>query len=46
MNPTAILALISDLYDQLSKLTEDNAALRRQLGQLPPSPSEGVTEGE
>lgn len=29
MNPAAILALISDLYTQVSALTEENAALRK-----------------
>jgi hypothetical protein len=28
MNPTAILALIGDLYQQIAALTEENQALR------------------
>ena len=28
MNPTAILALIGDLYSQIADLTEQNAQLR------------------
>lgn len=28
MNPTAILALIGDLYQQIAALTEENHALR------------------
>jgi len=31
MNPAAILALISDLYSQVTALTQENAALREQL---------------
>jgi hypothetical protein len=33
VNPAAILALISDLYQQVSALTEENAALRAALEQ-------------
>ena len=45
MNAEAILALLADLYGQLSQLTEENARLRNQLAQQAPVPSEGVTEG-
>lgn len=30
MNPTAILALIGDLYSQITALQEENTALREQ----------------
>lgn len=33
MNPTAILALIADLYGQVTVLQEENEALREQLAQ-------------
>jgi outer membrane murein-binding lipoprotein Lpp len=33
MNPTALLALISDLYAQVAQLTEDNKALTEALQQ-------------
>ena len=32
MNPAAILALIGDLYQQVAALTEENRALREQIG--------------
>jgi hypothetical protein len=35
MNPSAILALIGDLYSQLAALREENAALRDQLAAKP-----------
>lgn len=35
MNPTAILALISDLYGQISTLADENAQLRKQLSGTP-----------
>lgn len=31
MNPTSILALISDLYSQINALLEENAQLREAL---------------
>lgn len=31
MNPAAILSLISDLYAQVSALSEENARLREQI---------------
>lgn len=31
MNPSVILALISDLYNQIALLTEDNQKLRQAL---------------
>lgn len=31
MNPTAILFLISNLYEQVQNLTNENADLRKQL---------------
>lgn len=31
MNPTVILALISDLYGQVSALSQENEALRQAL---------------
>lgn len=37
MNPAAILALISELYAQVTALTQENEALRRQLD----NPEEG-----
>lgn len=37
MNPTAILALISDLYAQVGALTRENEQLREQLS--PPDPA-------
>lgn len=36
MNPAAVLALISDLYAQVSALTQENQALRKQLEEQPP----------
>lgn len=33
MNPTAILALIGDLYAQIATLTEDNQQLRQQVSE-------------
>lgn len=33
MNPTVILALISDLYNQIAILTEQNAQLREALAE-------------
>lgn len=39
IDPTAILALISDLYGQVAALTEENKALREAMGQ-PPAPTE------
>ena len=35
MNPAAILALISDLYEQVAALTQENKALR-EAAQKPP----------
>lgn len=31
MNPSALLALISDLYAQIAALTDENKALRKAL---------------
>jgi len=33
MNPSVILALISDLYNQVALLTEDNVKLRQALAE-------------
>lgn len=33
MNPAAILALISDLYAQITQLTQENQALRDALAE-------------
>jgi regulator of replication initiation timing len=33
VNPAAILALISDLYEQVNSLQQENAALRQRLAQ-------------
>ena len=33
MNPSAILALMSDLYEQIATLSEENAKLREVLAQ-------------
>jgi hypothetical protein len=41
MNPAAILALISDLYSQVTQLTQQVVELRRQLAEaqkLPATP--------
>lgn len=35
MNPTAILALIGDLYQQIATLSEENKALREALDAKP-----------
>lgn len=35
MNPAAILALLSDLYAQVSALQQENQALREQLAEPP-----------
>lgn len=50
MNPAAILALIADLYAQVTALTEENRALREQVapGSQPsgkPASPAGGTEG-
>jgi hypothetical protein len=37
MNPTAILALLSDLYAQVSTLSEENKQLREALAKQEPS---------
>jgi hypothetical protein len=34
MNPAAILALIGDLYAQITALSEENKALREELARL------------
>jgi cell division protein FtsB len=34
MNPALILALISDLYAQVTALTQENAALRAEIAAL------------
>lgn len=39
MNPAAILALITDLYTQVTALTEENQALRAELEKAPETPS-------
>jgi len=40
MNPAAILALISDLYQQVANLTEENKTLREAAAQPPvPEPN-------
>lgn len=41
MNPAAILALISDLYTQVTALTEENQRLRAQLEEQQPPAREG-----
>lgn len=33
MNPAAILALLSNLYEQVAALTEDNKSLREALAE-------------
>lgn len=33
MNPSAILALISELYEKVAVLTAENATLRSQISQ-------------
>jgi len=35
VNPAAILALISDLYSQVTALSEENKALREALAEKP-----------
>jgi hypothetical protein len=35
MNPTALLALIGELYQQVATLTEENTRLRDALAQQP-----------
>jgi hypothetical protein len=35
VNPAAILALIGDLYAQVTALSEENKALREQLAKVP-----------
>ena len=39
MNPAAILALLSDLYAQVSALTQENEALRTSLAEQPAGPA-------
>jgi hypothetical protein len=36
LNPTAILAIISDLYAQVNALSEENAKLRAALAEKTP----------
>jgi hypothetical protein len=40
MNPAAILALIGDLYSQITQLSEENKALR-EAAQKQPEPPPG-----
>lgn len=39
MNPSAILALIGELYAQVATLTEQNAQLANQLAEAPSQPA-------
>lgn len=39
MDPNAILALIGDLYAQVSRLTAENAALKLKNDGMPPEAS-------
>lgn len=43
MNPAAILALISTLYEQIVDLTAENATLRQQLAEAQASPQHAGT---
>ena len=43
MNPAAILALISNLYEQVTVLSEENKQLREALTKTAPAPAEPVT---
>lgn len=45
MNPAAILGLISDLYAQVSALSQENEALRAALENAP-SPPDSPGQGE
>jgi len=44
MNPTAILALISDLYEQIARLTQENEALKAADGPAPTDISKHVSK--